>query len=347
MKGGFTEYDTPQEFRDRLRLDLRAFIHGKLNEGPKKLPPQLPLYRDIAKALSDGRVVPIIGTDVSHSGRPAGTPWNPQAPEFLPNGVELSECLADDITFPSEKERDQLAEVAFYYETRSNRDRLRHRLRRFLGPDALAGAIIPPLYRFLAEVQKPLLIITANYDIQLERAFQDARKPYDLVVYGADRKDLANAVLWWPAGATEPKTLAPNELDIDLETTTVIFKMHGSILPDTDEWDSFVITETDYVEFLSRVKSRSAIPATFFKYCRDRRLLFLGYNLRDWNSRTILESLSRLIKKRSDDKGKGQWVAINEHFSELEKEFWWRRGVVPCEVGIDAFVEKLRTEMPT
>ena len=32
----------------------------------------------------------------------------------------------------------------------------------------------------------------------------------------ADRKDIANAVLWWRHGEAEPVPIAPNELDIDL-----------------------------------------------------------------------------------------------------------------------------------
>ncbi|GKT07138.1 SIR2 family protein [Desulforhabdus sp. TSK] len=352
LKGGFVDYDTPQEFRDHLRLDLRAFIERRLAEKKTearatriKAPPP---YSVIAKALSGGRVVPIIGAGISHSGRPADAHWNPQAPEFLPSGVELSHFLADDTGFPSEEERSQLAEVASYYEAFQTRATLRERLRQVLGPGALAGASIPSLYQFLAEAPRPLLIVTANYDTQIERAFYAARKPYDLVVYTADRKDLANAVLWWPHGAALPETPAPNALDIDLETTTVIFKMHGSILPETDEWDSFVITETDYVELLSRMASRSAIPALFATHCRDRNLLFLVYSLRDWNFRTILQSLNRFFAKRVANYGEEEipsW-AIDEHLSELETKFWQKRGVYPYEISIDEFVTTLRARMP-
>jgi hypothetical protein len=353
LQGGFAEYDTPQEFRDRLRLDLRAFIERKLaakktetRTARIKAPPP---YSVIAKALNAGRVVPIIGAGISQSGRSTDAHWNPQAPEFLPSGVELSHFLADDTGFPSEEERDQLAEVASYYEAFQTRATLRERLRQVLGPDALTGVAMPSFYRFLAEVCKPLLIITANYDTQLERAFHAAQKPYDLVVYGADRKDLANAVLWWPAGAAEPETPAPNELYIDLETTTVIFKMHGSILPETDEWDSFVITETDYVDFLSRVASQSAIPALFSTHCHDRSLLFLGYDLREWSFRTILGSLSRFFARRAAAFGEEELLswAINKYFSELEIKFWQKRGIYPYEVSIDEFVEKLQAKMPT
>jgi len=137
---------------------------------------------------------------------------------------------------------------------RMKRETLARRAPRRLGTRALAAAP-PPLHRLLADVPVPLLIVTTNLDAQLERAFAAAGRPYDLVVYPADRRDLGNAVLWWPHGATEPTTPATNELDIDLATTTVLFKMHGAFLPDTDAWDGCVVTEEDYVEFLSRVRA--------------------------------------------------------------------------------------------
>jgi hypothetical protein len=352
LKGGFAEYDTPQAFRDRLRLDLRAFIDRQLaaqktdsHSARFKAPPP---YGAIAKALGAGRVVPIIGAGASYSGRPADARWTPRSPRFLPSGVELSRFLADETGFPAQEERERLSEVASYYEAFQTRAALRERLRQVLGPEALADTAVPALYDFLAKVSRPLLIVTTHYDTQIERAFQNAEKPYDLVVYQADRKDLANAVLWWPHGAAKPETPPANALSIDLATTTVIFKMHGSILPETDEWDSFVITETDYVEFVSRIASKSAIPALFATHCRDRSLLFLGYNLRDWNFRTILQSLNRYFAKRVADYDQEEipsW-AIDENFSELEIKFWQKRGVCPHEVRIDEFIDKLRGRMP-
>jgi hypothetical protein len=350
LKGGFAEYETPQAFRDRLRLDLRAFIERRIDAATQVTTTRIqvpPPYSVIARELKSGRVVPIIGMDASHSGRPADAQWNPEAPEFLPSGAELSRFLARDTDFPSQEEKDRLAEVASYYEAFQTRPALRERLRQVLYLDANDSVTIPSLYRFLAEIPKPYLIITTNYDAQIERAFREAQKPYDLVVYSPDRKDLANAVLWWPHGAVKPETPAPNELDIDLETTTVIFKMHGSILPETDEWDGFVITEMDYVKFLSRIAGKSAIPSLFSSYCRDRSLLFIGYNLRDWNFRVILRSMSQLFARRVpiDDEDEIQSWAIDEDFSDLEIKFWLKRNVFPYNVSIDEFVKTMQERM--
>jgi hypothetical protein len=212
--------------------------------------------------------------------------------------------------------------------------------------ERIGQAPLPSLYRLLAAVPVPLLIVTTNYDSQIERAFLAADKPYDLVVYPADRKDLANAVLWWPHGAAEPKTPTPNELDIDLTAKTVIFKIHGAVLPATDEWDSFVITEEDHVELLSRVAGKAAIPSLFAAHVHDRSLLFVGFGLHDWNLRLVMRSLARYFARRlsSGEDDIHSW-AIDEDVSELELKLWQKRGVYPYQIRIDEFVDKLRERM--
>ncbi|MFZ1243835.1 MAG: SIR2 family protein, partial [Azonexus sp.] len=72
-----------------------------------------------------------------------------------------------------------------------------------------------------------------------------------------------------------------------------------------------------------------------------------GYSLREWNSRTILQSLNRFFAKRlasaSDDEIQS-W-AIDENFSELELKFWQKRGVYPYQINLDRFIEQLRERL--
>jgi hypothetical protein len=346
LKGGFAQYETPQQFKDRLSIDLKSFIVqclGGMAAGAHALHPPPP-YTQIAKALRARGVVPFIGSGVRATGRAADTEWHLGAPKFLPSGAELSRFLADETQFPSdEADREPLAEVASYYEAFSGRRTLHERLRQIFGSATLDQSAIPPFYRLLAEVNEPLLIVTTNYDTQLEQAFHAVQRPYDLVVYPADRKDLANAVLWWQHGAPTPTTPAPNELDIDLEHNTVIFKMHGTIQPETDTWDGVVITESDYVDFLSRVGSKSAIPSQFSAHLYERILLFVGFGLSDWSSRTILRSL-KLRPTGDGDEEIPRW-AVNQAFTEIEMQLWRKRGVYPFIVGLDEFVAELQKKM--
>ena len=306
-----------------------------------------PPYGIIWNRLQVGKVVPFLGAGASFAGRSPDARWDAATPTFLPSGLELAHFLADEAEFPSTAsyDRDDLAKVSSYYADIAGRRTLRERLREVLNHPYQSGA----LHVFLATVPAPLVIVVTNYDTLVEQAFHAAGKPYDLVVYPADRKDFANAILWWRHGTAQPLVTAPNELDIDLAKTTVIYKMHGTILPETDEWDNFVITEEDYVEFLSRMTTNAAIPSLFYPYFRERSFLFLGYSLRDWNLRVVLKNLSKYLPKRTassdDDEEQLPSWAIQRNPSELERRLWDKRHVSIFDLTLDEFVSKLRERL--
>jgi hypothetical protein len=305
-----------------------------------------PPYGVIWNQLKAGKVIPFLGAGASMVGRPQGAQWDPNNPQFLPSGRELSHLLADEASFPSQEDhdKDDLAKVASYYAVVSGRQYLRERLHEVLSHTFTIG----PLHAYLASIPTPLLIVTTNYDTLIEQAFQAAGKKYDLVIHPpSERKDIGNAIWWWPDGANEPTVVAPNELDLDLsqkDRNTIIYKMHGTVQHDTANWDSFVITEEDYVDFLSRMTIKTAIPAVFYNYFRTRSFLFLGYGLGDWNLRVILKNLDGYLKNRVQDGNEEvlpSW-AIQLKPSELERRLWEKRNVNIFDMTHDDFVTKMK-----
>jgi hypothetical protein len=291
--------------------------------------------------LREGKVIPFLGAGASFVGRGANETWSDRDPRFLPSGAELSRALADDVEFPltDPEDREDLAKVASYYEGIGGRDALRARLRQLLGRPYAAGSV----HQFLAAVPVPLLIVVTNYDTLLERAFLEAGRPFDLVAYPADDKSNGNALLWWAHGKTEPELVEANRLDIDLESTSVIFKMHGTLGRGPAD-DHFVVSEEDYTEFLSRLTNYSAVPALFFRHFLKRNFLFLGYSLRDWNLRVVLSLRQHFSAERGGvrvDEALRSW-AIQYNPSALERELWANRGVriFDCEIG--EFVARLK-----
>jgi hypothetical protein len=245
-------------------------------------------------------------------------------------------------SFPSKDTHDvdNLAKVSSYVVEALDRDPLKKILREKLNGAFIHGAI----HRFLARVEVPQLIVVTNYDTLVEQAFRDANRPFDLIVHPADQPDLQNSVLWWKDGVPQ-KPVAPKSLDIDLTKTTVIYKMHGTIDRETKEGDNFVITEDDYVVFLNRMLNHSAVPSQFIRHFRERRFLFLGYSLNDWNLRVILKNVrsdAAAVKRgkvQSDAKLKS-W-AIQKNPSELEKSLWTSRNIDIFDMAIDDFAAKL------
>lgn len=304
-----------------------------------------PPFGDIWDGLQGGRVIPFLGAGASLVGRDPVKPWDAVESTFPPTGLELAHYLAKNAAFPSQDPRDMddLAKVSSYAADISGRPQLRRRLRTVLNRPFASGA----LHRMLAEVPAHLLVVVTNYDTLLEEAFRVAGKPFDLIVYPAERPAYGNSLLWWPNGQTEPVAVEAKELDLDLDRTSVIYKMHGTIWPGSDQWDNFVITEEDYVEFLSRMTTNtsSAVPAQFYQYSRNRSFLFLGYSLRDWNLRVVLRNLRRQFESavQAGERDDVPSWAIQWKPSPLEQRLWDRRNVNIFDMDLTEFVAKLTT----
>ena len=75
----------------------------------------------------------------------------------------------------------------------------------------------------------------------------------------------------------------------------VVFHLHGHI----DDFDSFVLTEDDYLDFMVNARRYESVQATEVQVIPPKvnelisttSLLFLGYGLRDWNLRVLLRAL--------------------------------------------------------
>jgi hypothetical protein len=317
-----------------------------------------PPYGIICRQFQRGGVVPFLGAGASLTVHGDDERFDGDDPKFLPRADELSDWLAEECEFPPNEQHD-LAKVASYFQVRATREELVDYLRQVFSRDYPIGAI----HRFLAEVPKPMLIVTTNYDELLERAFEEAGKPYHLVMY-PDSDELAGAVLWWKPGAAEPERHAPSLLPLNVDEATVIYKMHGSIRRAEEErkWDSFVITEEDYVRFLSRMTAKGgAIPSRFMLHIRNSSLLFLGYGLRDWNLRVMLEKLRRTFGRDDavslpSDEGdaeallaaqqgtKRSW-AVQWRPSQLERILWDSRNVQIFDQDLSVFADALRKKM--
>ena len=291
-----------------------------------------PPYPTILNRLNQGRVIPFLGSGASLGGRAPNAEWTAGTSEFLPTAVELANYLAQMTQFPQDEPID-LAKVAQYYDVVLGRVVLDEVLRGIFSNSYSLTA----LHTFLAKIDVPLLVVTTNYDDGVERAFEAEGKPYDLVTHTTDDA-IGDQLLWYEHGAAEPREVIPNKFVIDLKTRTVIYKMHGSV-DRHGMRDQFLITEDDYIEFLSRMTKNSAIPAMFAEPFQQRHFLFLGYSLTDWNLRVVLNRIEKDVQRR---RGLRSW-AIRWRVTPLERRFWQQRGVEVYNMLIDDFVHELET----
>jgi hypothetical protein len=188
----------------------------------------------------------------------------------------------------------------------------------------------------LTSIQSSQLIIDFNYGNALEDALRAAHVPFDLVMHPIDRRDLGAAVLWWPHQSSEPVIEEPNKLDIDLDRTTVVYKLRGAVDRFSARWDSFIVTEQDYVDYLSL---HSIMPPLFVPRLRESSLLFVGYELNTWYFRVLVSSFARLLSSRRRDIMQG-W-AVLQHVTPLEQQLWDSFGIKAYSIAPEHFAKVL------
>jgi hypothetical protein len=285
-----------------------------------------PPYELIRAGLQRGRVIPFLGAGVSLGTRAPEQSWSPEA-SFLPSGSELAGYLDRRSGYPS-NEPTELPKVAQYFDGIAGRGGLDDELHGVFAKPYQPG----PIHYYLAEFPS-LLIVTTNYDDLLERAFREKGKPFHVVVY----KTGSPTFLYCSSDSPEPKEVHADEINLEVGKETVIYKMHGGCDPSSAERDSYVITEDDYVEFLSRMTSYTAIPRDFAEPFARSHFLFLGYSLRDWNLRVVLHKIWQTWPRRRY----ASW-AIQHRAQRLEQEFWSKRLLTIYELTIDRFLERLK-----
>jgi hypothetical protein len=85
--------------------------------------------------------------------------------------------------------------------------------------------------------------------------------------------------------------------------------------------------------------ANSVIPADLVNLMQSRTLLFLGYGLRDWNFRVLLDRLNRLRLQPLKS------YAISDGTDAAERRLWEKRFVEIFNADLNEFVPRLAAEM--
>ncbi len=301
-----------------------------------------PHYNIVIKALTDGRVVPFFGAGVNLVGRPAGEAWQRGQYQYLPSGGELSAYLAESFSYPDNDKWD-LVRVSEYIAVMSGTGPLYEELRK------LFNANYPPtaLHQFFAKVpsvlrekgyspRNQLILVTTNYDDVMESAFRAVNQLIDVVAFIAEGENRGKFVHLPFDGSKSILIEKPNEyLGLSLEQRPVILKIHGAVDRRDPDGDSYVITEDDYIDYLTRSDISNLVPKTLAAKLKKSNFLFLGYGLRDWNLRVILHRIwgeQKLTYK--------SW-AIQLNPPPLDQEIWRKRDVDIIGVRLEDYIAAL------
>jgi hypothetical protein len=303
-------------------------------------------YVRVANRLLAGKVIPFLGAGANLCGRPPDAGF--EQGTYLPSGPELARILVENSGYPVPDEVD-LLRVAQYAHATVGQAALYEWLRATFNDD------YPPtaLHTFLADVAgrleaagKPAMaILSTNYDDALERAFEAAGMSYDLVWYEAKRP--AESSYFVHATDEGPVPIRrPNEYRALAESErTTIVKLHGAMNRDEPKYDSYVITEDNYVDYLTRADIAKQIPITLRARMTESHFLFLGYSLRDWNLRVVLRRIWG--QQPLDLKSWSIQLAQRDvRQTEIDQLLWRARGDIDllC-VPLDEYVELMCAQL--
>jgi len=290
-------------------------------------------YLEVMAYMADGgTVVPVLG----------------------PNAGKLSAGLSG-LLRPTAEHLD-LAEAAQYVYVVAGRPDLYRSLRQMLSDEREPSITHRFLARFPAMLERfglprrYQLIVTTNYDTELERAFEIENEPYDLAVYMSTGPDKGRFV-HFPYERGPEAIKVPNDysgLPIDVETyeleRTLIVKIHGAIdgAMGGYRWsENYVITEDHYIDYLSASRVETLVPTQILTKLRDSHCLFVGYTIRDWSLRVFLKRIweGQPLAAKS-------W-AIQRNPGVVDRESWSQFHVELFAAPLEDYITTLEQHMMT
>ena len=301
----------------------------------------------VAELLADGEVIPFLGAGANLCDRPDATAW--AQGRYLPSGQELADTLAERSRYPSPGDSD-LLRVSQYVDAILGEGRLYTYLHAVFDGDYPPGS----LHRLLARLprllrqrgRRQLIVLTTNYDDLVERAFGEAGESFDVVWYEAKRGPQQGLFMHRrPDGSVEAIERPNKYTGLAPAERPVVLKLHGAIDRDDSKRDSYVVTEDSYIDYLAGRDVGEQIPFSLRERMADSHFLFLGYSMRDWNLRVILNRMwgaqqldlkSWAVQREPADPGA----------SEIEEALWRDRGNVELLwVMLKDYVERLDAEL--
>jgi DNA-binding SARP family transcriptional activator len=283
-------------------------------------------YGEVIRALLAGRLVVVLGPDIG--------------PE---RGTDIAARLAELFACPGDQ-NSELTRVSQYVAVTQGVGPLYDELHDLLAAETELGTVPRALARLAAELRErgapQQLLVTANYDRTLERAFSEVGEGMDVVSYIAAGRDRGRFLHVADDGEANVIELPNSYAELSPDRRTVLLKIHGQVDPNPDRArESFVVSEDDYIDYLSATDIANVVPVTVAARLRRSHFLFLGYALAGWSFRVFLHRVWR------DERVRYRSWAIHPAVDSLEREFWRQRGIDVLDVPIDEYLEGLQTRL--
>jgi DNA-binding SARP family transcriptional activator len=286
---------------------------------------------DVVGAALAGRLVLVIGAGVDRAGGDGEDP--------LPGPAEMVAQLVKAFECPPEHARG-LAHVAEYVALTKGVGPLYDEIHQLFDREYAPG----PVHRALADLERSLkernaphlLVITTSFHELLEQALRTTGCETDVVSYLAIGRHQGKFLHSTPGGTAVVVDAPYAYTAISLDRRSVVLKIHGGVDRQPGrEWESFVISEDDYIGHFVDTDLSAALPVTLAARLRRSHFLFLGYPLQDWNLRVFLHRVwgREKVSYRS-------W-AIAPESDPIDQELWRQRGIDIFDVPLVEYISRL------
>ena len=198
----------------------------------------------------------------------------------LPNGTDLARELAEEYDYPLGKD-DDLARVAQFVAVEYNGIYAKRQIIKRLKNVAPPNFDEPDEpHSVLAALPLPIYL-TTNYDDFMIQALRYRKK-------NPKRK-----LCRWYRRMKREKSVFDSDFKPNI-AEPVVFHLHGN----TEEVDSMVVTEDDYLHFLISIsEDQDLLPPSIREVFVSTSLLFMGYRLADWDFRVLFRSLISYLRR--------------------------------------------------
>jgi hypothetical protein len=223
-------------------------------------------WTQLLKRIDAGKCTPFLGAGASAPNLPLAEGlakrWAEENDYPLPDVSDLtrvSQYLAVEQDPMAPKEL-MASEIANAIESRGRPD--------FADPSEPHG--------LLAEFDLPVYLTTNYDDFMVSALTERGKEPVREFCLWNHYVQKKHTSVFDEAGGFEPTHRKP-----------LVFHLHGN----TEEVESMVLTEDDYLDFLVNTTRDRLIPPRVEEAMTGASLLFIGYSLADWNFRTLFRGL--------------------------------------------------------